>query len=118
MTTDHFFASKLYNLETTFTQICILCENILNLMDWKFKFDDEMSEINCFNGLFNIFAFHLQSSSVFMKNNWHFMLKVQSVFWGYKMLLIKLRDHMYFKTTSQESLVVNTGLTVFCLSIG
>ena len=38
-------------------------------MDWslKFNFDDEMGKINCFNGLFNFFAFHFQNSSAFMK---------------------------------------------------
>ena len=25
-------------------------------MDWNFKFDDEIREINCFNGLFHLFA--------------------------------------------------------------
>ena len=38
-------------------------------MDWNFKFDDEIREINCFNGLFNLFAFHFSEKSVFMKNN-------------------------------------------------
>ena len=38
-------------------------------MDWSFKFDDEIREINCFNGLFNLFPFHFQNSYVFMKNN-------------------------------------------------
>ena len=40
-------------------------------MDWNFKYDDEIlvREINCFNGLFNLFAFHFQNTSIFMKNN-------------------------------------------------
>ena len=37
-------------------------------MDWNFEFDDQIREINCFNAFFNLFAFHFQNSSVFMKN--------------------------------------------------
>ena len=40
-------------------------------MDWNFKFDDEMGEIIFFYGLFNLFAFQFQHSSVFLKNNQH-----------------------------------------------
>ena len=40
-------------------------------MNWNFKFDDEIREINCFNGLFNLFALYFQNRSVFMINNGH-----------------------------------------------
>ena len=40
-------------------------------MDMNFKFDDEIKEINCFNGLFHLFAFNFQDSPVLMKNNQH-----------------------------------------------
>ena len=36
-------------------------------MDQNFKFDHEIREINCFNGLFNLFAFYFQISSVYLK---------------------------------------------------
>ena len=37
-------------------------------MDWNFKCDNEMVEINCFYGLFNFFAFFSQNSSFYIKN--------------------------------------------------
>ena len=36
-------------------------------MDRNFKFDVEIKEINCFNGLFHFFAFNFQNSPVLMK---------------------------------------------------
>ena len=36
-------------------------------------YDDEIGEINYFNGFLNLFAFHFQFSSVFMKNNGHIL---------------------------------------------
>ena len=42
-----------------------------NLLDRNFKFEMmKLREINCCNGLFNLFAFHFQNSSVFMKKQW------------------------------------------------
>ena len=37
-----------------------------NLMDWNFNFDDEMVEINCFNGIFNFLAFLFQNIQQFV----------------------------------------------------
>ena len=36
-------------------------------MDWNVKFDDEIREINCCNGLFKLIAFRFENSSVYMK---------------------------------------------------
>ena len=33
----------------------------------NFKFDDGIKDINCFNGLFHLFAFNFQNSPVLMK---------------------------------------------------
>ena len=40
-------------------------------MNCIFLYDEEVREINCFNGLFNLFAFQFQNCSVFMKINGH-----------------------------------------------
>ena len=57
------FCLKIVQLRDHFSpQICILCKNIFDLMDWNFKFDDEIR--NCF---FNLFAFHFLNSSVYTR---------------------------------------------------
>ena len=38
-------------------------------MHWNFIYDDEIRGINCFDGLYNLFALHFQNNSVFMNNN-------------------------------------------------
>ena len=67
-------------------------------MHWKFKFDDEIREMNCCNGLFNLF----KNSSNFMKNNGHIaiicMLVERKLSLRLPMLSAtkpELRDHLY-----------------------
>ena len=61
-----------------------------NWIDWNFKFDDEIRLINYCDDLFNLFAFHFQNSSVFMKNTekqWAYCNNLHALsticLWGY-----------------------------------
>ena len=40
-------------------------------MDRNFTFDEEIKEINCFNGLFHLFAFNFRNSPVLMEKKTH-----------------------------------------------
>ena len=58
------FASQFCNSETSFSlRVAFNVKTSFNLMVWNFIFDDGMGEINCLNGLFNLFAFRFQNSS-------------------------------------------------------
>ena len=77
-----------------FPQIFInLCENILLFS--CFKLDEEMDEINCFNGLFNLFAFHFQHSSTYCMHKLNSTFKVTNAFGNQTSVkrLLVLRDH-------------------------
>ena len=61
-------------------------------MDKNFKFDEELKEINCFNGLFHLFAFNFQNSpSLIKKSTFEFTNVFRNQTWVKRPPLLK--DH-------------------------